>query len=125
MVRTFHKSVEYEDPNQAVLEIRERGAGARGTVDTEGAAIHAIEIHGRPAMLVEKEMRTTVLWNVDRHCLIVEYTGKRKEAVRVAESVVMIGHVQDFLLSTELRRANDFRSLRLQACGCTRTQPPL
>lgn len=41
-------------------------------------------------MIVEKDMWTTVIWNADNRSLIIEYTGEREEAIKIAESVVMI-----------------------------------
>lgn len=68
----------------------EHGADTRGTIDTENAILDTTLIHGRPAMIVEKDEWTTIIWNVDNSCLIVEYDGERDEAIKIAESVVMI-----------------------------------
>lgn len=88
--RTFSKAVEYESSDHKTFVFSEHGADTRGTIDTENAILDTTLIHGRPAMIVEKDEWTTIIWNVDNSCLIVEYDGERDEAIKIAESVVMI-----------------------------------
>lgn len=41
-------------------------------------------------MISEKGVWTAILWNIDNRILMINYTGKREEAIRIAESVRMI-----------------------------------
>ena len=59
-------------------------------IDYRWFILNTMLIHGRPAMIVEKDIWTTIIWNVGNHCLIVEFTGEKEEAIKIAESVVMI-----------------------------------
>ena len=68
----------------------EHGIDTRGTIDTEDAILNTMLIHGRPAMIVEKDIWTPIIWNVGNQCLIVEFNGEKEEAIKIAESVVMI-----------------------------------
>ena len=88
--RIFSDEIEYEGPHQETLVFSEHGIDTRGTIDTEDAILNTMLIHGRPAMIVEKDIWTTIIWNVGNHCLIVEFTGEKEEAIKFAESVVMI-----------------------------------
>ena len=90
IARILSEEVEYEGPHQETLMFSEHGINTRGTIDTEDAFLDTMLIHGRPAMIFEKDIWVTIIWNVDNHCLIVEYTGEKEEAIKIAESVVMI-----------------------------------
>lgn len=59
-------------------------------LDSEDATIDSLTINGTAATLIEKAPWITIVWNMDNRCIIVEYTGSRDEAIRIAESVIMI-----------------------------------
>ncbi len=90
IARILSEEIEYEGPNQEALVFSEHGVNTRGTIDTEDAFLDTILIREKPAMIVEKDMWTTIIWTVDNHCLILEYTGEKEEAIKIAESVVMV-----------------------------------
>ena len=80
----------YKNSTGVTLEFDDMSDGTRGTLDTENASIEFITVNGHPAMLVEKEQWTSILWNIDNRILLVGYTGGRDECIHIAESVRMI-----------------------------------
>lgn len=90
LTKVFTESVIYENHNMEEFVFSEHGSNTVGTIDTEDASIDFIMIGGEPAMITVKGSWTTILWNIDNRCLIVEYSGEKDEAIKIAESVIMI-----------------------------------
>lgn len=84
------ETVLYTHPDGRDLWFDDMSAGTGGALDTENATIDYITINGHLAMISEKGAWTAILWNIDNRILMINYTGKREEAIRIAESVRMI-----------------------------------
>lgn len=82
--------VDYVRGDGTMLDFCEMGSEGCGTIDTENAVLDYTSIHGNSAFVVEKDSWTTILWNIDNRCLMLNYTGERDEAISIAESVRMI-----------------------------------
>lgn len=74
----------------AMLYFNEMGPGGSGNLDTENAKNEFISINGHTALISEKGKWTAILWSVDNRSLLIDYTGSREEAIKIAESVRMI-----------------------------------
>lgn len=83
-------TVLYTHPDGRDLWFDDMSDGTGGTLDTENATIDYITINGHLAMISEKGPWTAILWNIDNRILMIDYTGSRDEAIRIAESVRMI-----------------------------------
>lgn len=90
LAESFPDVVLYKNSRQEELVFSELGVNTSGVIDTENAAIDYMMIGGKTAMIVEKGIWTTIIWNIDNRCLLVEYMGERDETIKIAESVVMI-----------------------------------
>ncbi len=84
------ETVKYTSADGEKLYFDEMNDGAMGTLDTENATIEFITVNGHNALVTEKEGWTSILWSIDNHILLIEYTGERDEAIQIANSVRMI-----------------------------------
>lgn len=68
----------------------DHGSDTRISLDSENASVDYVIINGTTATIIEKAPWVTIFWNIGNRCIVVEFTGSRNEAIRIAESVVMI-----------------------------------
>lgn len=83
-------SVTYAYSDGRTLEFSEMDQDCFGTFDTENALIADITIHGHAALLVQKDIWNTIVWNEGNYVFFVDYTGSSDETIEIAESVILI-----------------------------------
>lgn len=82
--------ISWKHADGSLLDFDEMGPGGSGNLDTENAKNEFISINGHTALISEKNGWTAILWNVDNRSLLIDFTGDREEAIKIAESVRMI-----------------------------------
>ena len=82
--------VRYVDKSGNEIRFSEMPYGRRKGVDTEDALISNATLNGIEVMVVEKNERTSIIWNADDRYFVVEVHEGREMALRIAASVSLI-----------------------------------
>lgn len=82
--------VRYVDESGNEIGFSEKPYGRRNDIDTENALVSNETLNGIEAMVMEKNGRTSIVWNADDRYFVVEVHEGREMALRIAASVSLI-----------------------------------
>ena len=80
----------YVDEIGNVLGFCEYEHGATCNLDTENAEITYEPIRGKSALVVEKDGWVAITWSEGNRFIVIDLMGEKDEALRIAESVLVI-----------------------------------
>lgn len=88
--RIIRNEVQFERSDGLYFDFCDIDAATSNAIDTENADTWFISINGHSAMIIQKELWTSIIWSIDNRVLMINYTGEREEVIKIAESVRMI-----------------------------------
>lgn len=85
-------SVFYVYPDGRTLEFSEMDHHVTANYDTENTVVESVFIHGQDGLLIKSSSGNTIVWSEGSHMFSIDYTGEVKEALEIANSVILISN---------------------------------
>ena len=90
VIDVSYNEVIYKDHDEKILGFSEYENNISCNLDTEKSNASHVTLHGREAIISEKDGWIAIAWSINNRYFVLDLMGSREEALMIAESVLEI-----------------------------------